>query len=73
MALNLVSKETKGKLSPISEREWRKQIYKLLAVYCKIPRQSCLLHLFANCRRISPAVTNILKEVQDKTTAQNAI
>ena len=71
MALNVVCKQNKEKLSPIRQRESRNLIYELLAVYCKISRQSCLLRLFTNCRRISPAVTNILKEVQVKVTGQN--
>jgi hypothetical protein len=32
-------------------------------VHLKIPRPSCLPHIFTNCSRISPAAINILKKV----------
>ena len=71
MALIVVCKQTKRNISPTRQRESLNQNSKLLVVYRKISRQSCLLRLFTNCRRISPAVTNILKKVQVKMTGQN--
>jgi hypothetical protein len=55
----------------VTKREPRNQNCDVSALYCKIPLHSCLLHLFTNCRMISPAVINIMKEVHIKLTIEN--